>query len=393
MAGINFAEPDLELIKDIKKAGGETLNKCYQCATCSVVCNLSPADKPFPRKEMLWSQWGQKDKLMKDPDLWLCYQCNDCTINCPRGARPGDVLAGIRSTLYKSYAFPSFMGRALANPKALSLLLLVPVIILLGCILFSAPTTPAGDYLFLESTIIDFNIFLPHSTVDALFVIGNIIIFIFAAIGFVRFWKNLKSSGGEVKISIISALIGVIKEILSHSSFNKCETNRPRALGHMFLFYGFIGAMITTGAVFVSIFIPHYLQLLGLERFSPMFELPLGIANPIKIIGALSGVALTIGGALLVFRRWAGRDDIGANGYPDYLFLYMMSLAGLTGMLAWLTRLTGIPMLAYVNYFVHLVVIFFLLWYMPYSKFAHMIYRALALVYTRSRGRVARDLE
>ena len=38
MADINFAEPDLDLIKSIKQAGGETLNKCYQCATCSVAC-------------------------------------------------------------------------------------------------------------------------------------------------------------------------------------------------------------------------------------------------------------------------------------------------------------------------------------------------------------------
>ncbi|MCP4633209.1 MAG: heterodisulfide reductase, partial [candidate division Zixibacteria bacterium] len=112
--------------------------------------------------------------------------------------------------------------------------------------------------------------------------------------------------------------------------------------------------------------------------------------NPFKILGVLSGIAILIGGSLLIFRRWTNKDDVGANGYADYLFLYMVFFVGLTGMFSWLTRLTGIPMLAYVNYFIHMVTVFFLLWYMPYSKFAHMIYRTLALVYAKSIGREAR---
>ncbi|MCP4706324.1 MAG: heterodisulfide reductase, partial [candidate division Zixibacteria bacterium] len=304
MGSIRLAEPDLDLIRDVKKAGGDTVNKCYQCATCSVVCNLSPTDKPFPRKEMLWTQWGQKDKLMTDPDIWLCHQCNDCTTRCPRGAKPGDVLAAIRTSIYKSFAFPSFMGNALASPGALPILLLVPVLLLLGCVLFFAPTDAAGDYIFMQSSQIDFDFFLPHSSVDALFVFGNILIFIFASVSFFRFWKGLKSSGGETKLSFVGALIKVAIDILGHSAFNKCETNKPRALGHKLLIYGFIGAMITTGAVFLSIFIPHYLELLGLDLFKPLFILPLGILNPFKILGVLSGIAILIGGSLLIFRRW-----------------------------------------------------------------------------------------
>lgn len=390
MSGVTVIEPDLELIREVKKAGGDTLKKCFQCSTCTVVCNLSPADNPFPRKEMIWAQWGLRDKLIKDPDLWLCFQCNDCSTYCPRGARPGDVLAAIRSYMYRTYSFPSFMGKALANPKALPLLLIVPVLILLAAIFLLPKRGLEGEILYLTSSRIDFDYFLRHSFVDALFVVGNIIIFIFAAIGFIRFWKGLKSSEHESKTGFIPALIKVLVETLSHTRFNKCGQNKPRAIGHMLLLFGFIGAMITTGCIFVFIFVPHYLNLLGLESLKAFFHVPIDLPNPIKILGALSGIALVVGGLLLIVRRWKNKDDVGANGYTDYLFLYMLFFVGLTGMLSWLTRLIGVPMLAYIVYFLHLVVVFFLLWYMPYSKFAHMFYRTLALVYARSIGRESR---
>jgi quinone-modifying oxidoreductase subunit QmoC len=387
MAGRRLVEPDLEFIREVKNAGGETLKKCFQCATCSVVCNQSTDNNPFPRKEMILTSWGQAGKIVADPNVWLCYQCNDCTTYCPRGARPGDVLAAVRSYIYKHLAFPSFMGRALASPRALPLLLLLPILILAGSILAFAPRDANGEFIFLKSEVIDFNNFLPHSSVDALFVFGNILIFVLAAVGFARFWRLLNNEGGKGEISFFQSLFLTIKEIFLHSRFSDCEVNRARAIAHIFLFYGFIGAMITTGAVLVFVFIPHYLSLLGLENAHSFFGLPIDLPHPVKILGGLSGLALVIGTFLLIYRRAANRDKVGANGYTDYLFLYMLFFTGLTGMLSWLSRYSGTPVLAYIIYFAHMVCVFFLLWYMPYSKFAHMIYRTLALVYARKTGR------
>lgn len=368
MAATEFLEPDLDFIRDLQRFGGDTLKKCYQCAACSVVCKLSPDERPFPRKEMIWAAWGLKDKLLADPDVWLCHQCNDCTTYCPRGARPGDVLAAVRDYAYRHFAFPQFMGKAMANPWALPLLLLIPIIAVAALVGISTD----GDLGFLNDGQIVYSKLLKHGVLEGFFIAGNVLVFIVAAVGFVRFWKNLKAATGEQPgPGFVACVVQTLQEIFSHRSFSKCQANRPRYFAHMLVFYGFIGAMITAGLAILYAYV-----LVRGAHFIPWW-------HPFKIFGVASGLALLIGGGILIYRRLKGKDQVGANSYPDRLFLYVVFLVGLTGMLSWLVRLSGWAIGAYTVYYLHIVLVFFLLWYMPYSKFAHMFYRGLALVYCR----------
>jgi len=123
-----LAQPDLGFIDEVVGLGGDSLKKCFQCATCSVACPIAPENSPFPRKEMIAASWGLKDKLVCSGDIWLCHQCGDCSDLCPRDAKPGDVLSAIRSVAISEYATPKFLANAVNQPSKLPFLLGIPAL-------------------------------------------------------------------------------------------------------------------------------------------------------------------------------------------------------------------------------------------------------------------------
>lgn len=386
--------PDLAFVRRVQEAGGDSLKKCYQCATCSTVCELSPDDKPFPRKEMFWAQWGMREQLEADPDVWLCHQCNDCSQRCPRGAKPGDVLAAIRAHIYETFTYPRFMGKALASPAALPVLLLVPMLIVAALIFanlqFNQTALMAEFHTsetvtlatFFDSEHVHLTSFIPAGYTEMLFMAGNVIIFLIAAVGLRRFYLNLRHAGAPGGgPGFWPALLQVLGDIFTHKRFGECGQNKPRQAAHLLVMYGFILAMAAAGLALIRVINTH-LGIIPGEWF--MYgEGPSNLPNPIKFVGALGGAGLFIGTLMMIVRRNTNADGVGANGYADKLFLWMMFWVGTTGVASWLLRWAGVPSLAYPIYYIHIVVVFFLLWYMPYSKFAHMLYRGLAMVWAR----------
>ncbi|MDQ1265892.1 MAG: quinone-modifying oxidoreductase, subunit QmoC, partial [Bacteroidota bacterium] len=96
---------------------------------------------------------------------------------------------------------------------------------------------------------------------------------------------------------------------------------------------------------------------------------------------------LLIGLLLLIIRRIKLSESEGKNTYNDWLFLWIIFGVALTGMSLVFLRMAELVYVAYTAYYIHLVLVFFLLWYMPFSKFAHMPYRFLGLTFLKMHGR------
>ncbi len=385
--------PDLGFVNDVIASGGESLKKCFQCATCSVVCNLSPDEKPFPRQEMIYAQWGLKDKLISNPNIWLCHQCSDCTAYCPRGAKPGEVLNAVRKMSIEHYSVPRFLGKAVGRPGGLVLLLAIPVVILL-VILASLGHLDLSNIPRGEHGELAYSTFLPSIYIDSVFVPAFMFAVVILAIGVYRYWKDMLSAAGldsQGKVpngSIFSAVIETINEILSHTRFEKCELTKLRKISHFIVFYSFIGLAITTAWAVVYLYGPGVMKLLGLKPFSWMLgESPYPLTDPVKWVGNASAIGLLFGINLVVRYRFQNKDKAGQGGYYDWLLISVIYIIVVSGILAELLRIADIPILAFPVYFIHLVVVFFLFAYAPYSKMAHMIYRATAMVFAKYTGR------
>jgi quinone-modifying oxidoreductase subunit QmoC len=377
--------PDLGFVKDIIASGGESLKKCFQCATCSVVCNLTQDEKPFPRKEMIYAQWGLKDKLFGNPDIWLCHQCSDCTAYCPRGAKPGEVLNAVRKLSIENYAVPKFLGKALGSPGSLVPLLAVPAVIF-AIILSSLGHLNLTKIPLNEEGQISYHEFLPSLYIDSVFVPIALFAVISLAIGVSRYWKDMVRAAGPVtpKGSIWNTLYATISEILSHKRFEKCNLTKERKISHFLVFFSFIGLAITTAWAVLYLYGPGIMKLLGSEPFEWMLgPSPYPLTDPVKWLANASALAFLVGITLVIRNRLKNQEKAGYGAYYDWLFISIVFAIMATGILSEVVRLANIAVLAYVIYFIHLVVVFFLFAYAPFSKMAHMLYRATAMVFEK----------
>ena len=385
-----ITSPDLDFVQAVIKGGGESLKKCYQCATCSVVCNLTPADKPFPRKEMIHAQWGLKDKLFGNPDIWLCHQCSDCTAYCPRGAKPGEVLNAVRKLSIENYSVPGFLGRAVGNPGALVPLLAVPTVIFLAILAGLGHLNLAS--IRNDAGRIAYSALFKSYYIDGVFVPIFIFAVVSLAVGVTRYWKDMmKATGAKPSVGIATAVTETIGEILAHKRFEQCNVTKERKLAHMLVFFSFIGLAITTAWAVVYLYGYEIMEAMGKTPYSWMLgPSPYPLSDPVKWLANISAAALLFGISLVMSNRLKNQVKAGKGGYYDWLFIYIVFAVMATGILSELLRLLDLAALAYVIYFIHLVVVFFLFAYAPFSKMAHMVYRATAMVFAKA---TERDVE
>ena len=364
-------KPDLDFVKGVIASGGDSLKKCYQCATCSVVCNVTPDKNPFPRKEMIWAQWGLKEKFQGNPDVWLCHQCNDCTAYCPRGAKPGEVLGAIRKQTISQYSSPGFLVNLVNNKKFMPFLFILPAILLAVVISVTGNLgIPDGEIVFTK--------FMPVFPIQIVFTLALIFGVGVGIMGMKKFWADMKKANGVTSGDLKGSVTAMLTELLSHEKFKECDVSRDRATSHLLVFYSFIALGIATALGVL------YIDILHME--SPF---RFGYGTPIKIFGLVGAVTIIAGTFLMMSNRFKNAEKVGLGSYFDWLLIGLIGVIGVSGTLAWGTRVANMAGLAYPIYFIHLVGVLSLFLYLPFSKLAHIFYRGAALSFNKYSGREA----
>jgi quinone-modifying oxidoreductase subunit QmoC len=385
-------EPDLDFIRALGREGGGALKKCFQCGTCSATCALAPDQKPFPRKEMAWAVWGMKDRLLTDPDVWLCHQCNDCSLRCPRGARPGDVLGAIRQASVAHYSVPRFLGRWVSRPSCAPLLLAIPVALLTLAILSrdllllflkSGEGATAGSSFGAERIIFSYSSMLPHWLLNSFFGLFTVLMVLAMAASVRRFWRAMEAADAQNGIPLPDkplrpSIIATLKSVITHDKFTQCTEARLRYFSHLAVVFGFLALSLVAIWVVTA-------------KINPLIPngmvYPFSLFDPWKIMANAAGAAVLGGCLLMIWERMRDPDHRGA--YADWVLIGTIMIVVLTGFAAEAFHIIRLEPHRHAAYFVHLVFVFSLLMYLPYSKFAHVVYRTVAMVYAEHSGRGA----
>jgi quinone-modifying oxidoreductase subunit QmoC len=146
----------------------------------------------------------------------------------------------------------------------------------------------------------------------------------------------------------------------------------------MAVFYGFLGLSAVTIWVMTA-------------RYNPLineaFVYPLNFWDPWRILANLAGIALIAGCLMMIQERLSESDESPASTFFDWAFLGTLLAVALTGFASEALHYLRMEPHRHVIYFGHLVLVFSLLIYLPYSKFAHVFYRSTAMVFAEHTGR------
>lgn len=95
---IVLSELDPNFRKEIASIpGGENINRCYACGTCTVSCPVFEQDEDYnPRKIIRMVILGMRKEVLSSELIWLCANCHTCFERCPQDVKFTSIIHALR---------------------------------------------------------------------------------------------------------------------------------------------------------------------------------------------------------------------------------------------------------------------------------------------------------
>ena len=374
---------DTGLLTDIKRFGAADVSACFSCGTCTAICPLVGDDDTFPRRMIRYAQVGMRDKLLSSNELWSCYACGECSDSCPTQAEPSEFMAAARRYAIASYDRTGFARLMYTRPflgTAISLFLAA----FFALFMYTAHGPMSG-------TSFDIFGFIPEELIHNTGIVVMIIIFAAGLLGLATMARRVSRDNGVTVRSLLGGRDALSKaagaawsalaiDTLAQRRYRKdCESPenavpwyRARWFIHAATMWGFLGLLAAT-------IIDYGLAVVGIKATGT----PVPIWYPVRLLGTIAGVALVYGTAMLMWRRYRHADrSLKTSTAADWTFLVLLLVAGLTGFAIELgLYLPEPPVWGYWLFLFHVAVAMELVLLAPFIKFAHAVYRPLALFF------------
>lgn len=360
------ARVDPNLHREMAQFGGHDVDLCMNCGNCTAICPLSEdSGGSFPRRVIHLLQVGRSDKLLQSVDPWLCYYCGECSESCPRDANPAETMMATRRHLTARYDWTGLAGLFYRSAAAeIAALALVGLFVAALFAFFHGPVITDRVAL---------NTFAPVHWVEfGDLAMAAVLTFFLLTNAFHMAWRFM---GGRDMFKISpSVYLAQIPMFLAHfftqKRWRRCESeeSKSRWLTHLLLVTGYL-SMLTLVLVLLRWF--------QTDEIHPFY-------HPQRLWGYYATGALMYATVSFMVARWRKTDPMHRfSEASDWIFLVMLFLTTLTGIVMHGLRLGGFPVATYVSYVIHLAIaVPMLVVEVPFGKWAHLLYRPLALYLT-----------
>lgn len=361
-----------ELAKEIQSYGTFDFSACYSCGNCTAICELSEENAFFPRNLIRYGMLGMKDEILSSKELWLCYGCGECSQTCPREAEPGDYVAALRRYAIAHYEPTGLTRLMFRNPFAFTGITLIIALILFFFLMTIKPDHDVSRWIF---NLLPFDVVHDLGTYIFIF-IGIITAFglykMLRGIGKRKKDKSQDQSRGLVKIW--KATVKTVNELVTMNRYRECDRQddaywapKPWFIKpwfvHWMIMMGFLGLLLAT--------------ILDFILKDPATDIWL----PSRILGTITGLMMMYGASLALYYRLVKPTRFYAkSSLADWFFLVFIWLAGFTGF--WLEAAVTFNADSVTNqvvFVIHTVISMELVLLLIFSKFAHAVYRPVAL--------------
>lgn len=146
-APIQTHEFDPQFKKEIIEThGGENLNRCFQCGTCTSDCPIARfSDSYRPRTLIRMIQLGLRNRVLSSETLWLCAACFTCTDRCPQDVEVASVIRILRNAAVAQGFIPRIFKELGSNILKTGIAYRIPALRLKKRVQLGLPPLPKGN--------------------------------------------------------------------------------------------------------------------------------------------------------------------------------------------------------------------------------------------------------
>ncbi len=366
---------DPTLLAELRRYGKFDTTGCYQCGSCTISCELVTEFVSFPRRLIRYGLLGLREPLLKSLEPWICHDCGDCSIVCPREADPRASMMTLRRFLKAQYDWTGLSSRLLQSRAWYLGSLAAAAGVALALILWYH-LSYAGMKLSEFATIpLGLEHMFPTMTYYTLAVMLLPLFFLLTHA--FRMWWITMHRGGETAVPFTAYVIEAWRyayHSVTQTLMRKCP-QRGRWLGHWVLALGVV--MMLTTKVFA-------LKWFQTDSIYPLY-------HPQRWLGYLAAGFMLYGiGAILVGRVRAEKEFHKETRLEDLVFPILLLLTALSGIAVHVFRYAGLALTSHFAYALHIVIATpMLVVEMSFGKWSHMVYRPMALYFQAVKERAA----